>query len=428
MPDRLLKKGWSALRKDGALAPPPCAPQHFSRIHLEGARAAELKPRPSGTPFGRAAAVLSLAVSLALCTRRPSPPRPYLAFVANEASNTVAVVNLASLQVIRSIAVAPQPVEVAARPGSRELYALSGSGVLSVILYRELRVTNTIRIGASASNLVFAPDGGLAVALDRHTQELVFVNCSSRRIEGRLRPGDISDLVFTPDGKTLVAGDRSGDRLIFVGTSSRRVLGEVPVGKTPGAMVVLPDGSKLFVADTGERKVSAVDLANRQLLSHIEISAKPSDLVLKPDGGEVFVLSREAATLTILDAFHDDVEQEISIGRNPVAAVPSRDSTRLYIANSGDGSVEALDIQNRQVLASTHAGTAPQALALTPDERFLVVTDLGGSSLSVLATAPLGRRSSKTPSLSPLPLITTIPVGARPVGVAVPDWAADSRQ
>ena len=54
-------------------------------------------------------------------------------------------------------------------------------------------------------------------------------------------------------------------------------------------------------------------------------------------------------------------------------------------------------------------GTAPCALALTPDERFLIVADSATSSLAVLRTDTSA-------------LVTTIPVGNKPVDVVVPDW------
>ncbi|HEY6293988.1 MAG TPA: YncE family protein [Terriglobia bacterium] len=324
-----------------------------------------------------------------------------------------------------SIPVAPGPVQVIARSGARELFVLSQSGILSIISYPELKVVAAVsigRVGSTAANLVLTGDGRLAAS--DGAGEIVFMDCAARAVTGRLRlGGDISALAFTPDGKTLVAADRSGNRLIFIDTLSRKVLGDVPVGKAPGPMVVLPDGSKLFVADTGEPKLSAIDVANRQVLSHIEIGSDPVALVLKPDGGEIIALSRDSA-LTILDAFHDYVEQEMPTGTGPIAAVSTRDSARLYVAN-GDGSVQAIDLQNRSLpssVISTHVGTAPAALALTPDERFLVVADLGDSSLAVLRTAPINTKPKPEESSSSLPLITAIPVGARPVDVTIPDW------
>jgi YVTN family beta-propeller protein len=319
--------------------------------------------------------------------------------------------------------VAPEPVQVLARPGARELLVLSRSGTVNVIAYPELHAT-AIRVGSPVANLVITADGSLAAASDTQG-EIILIDCVHRIITGRLKSGgDVSALAFSPNGKTLVAADQAHDLLVFVDVVSRAVLGDTLVGKSPGAIVILPDGSKLFVADTGEPKISAVDLTTRQVLSDIDVASPPTRLVLKSDGGELIALCRDSAALAILDTFHDDVESEMPAGINPVAAVTTRDSTRLYVANGGDGTVQAIDLENRSQpgsVLSTRAGTAPSALALTPDERFLVVADSAGSSLAVLGTAPLSAKSAKVASV-PMPLITTISVGARPADVIVPDW------
>jgi len=69
----------------------------------------------------------------------------------------------------------------------------------------------------------------------------------------------------------------------------------------------------------------------------------------------------------------------------------------------------ALDVQNRTLLAAVRIGIEPRALALTPDERFLAVADTSASTLAVLQT-------------NPTILLTTFPVGAKPVDVVVPGW------
>lgn len=367
-------------------------------------------------------AALALASLPSACTRKLPPPKPYLAFVANRESNTVAVVNMATFRLVRSIAVPPGPVEVAARPASRDLYVLSESGAVSVIADPSLQVTESMRIGTGAANLALAPDGSRAAASNA-AGEVAIIDCARRTVSARVKTGgDIGGLIFTPDSKILIAADRKGNRLVFVDAPTAKVLAEVPVGKQPGPMAVLPDGNKLFVADTGEAKISAIDVASRQILSHLELASDPIGLVLKPDGGELLVFSRDSGTLAIVDTFHDDVEEDrpISIGKDPVAGVPTRDSTKLYVLNGGPdgGYVQAIDVQNRAPLGATDVGSDPTALALTPDERYLAVT--ANSNLAVLATSPLNPKP-KVPG-TPLPLITEIAVGAEPVAVSIPGW------
>ncbi|HEV2425685.1 MAG TPA: hypothetical protein VGZ29_12725 [Terriglobia bacterium] len=383
-------------------------------------------PGPHRIHPGRPAFLLACLAALlsvtGACTKKLPPPKPYLAFVANRDSNTVAEVNLATFRLVRSIPVPAGPAQIAARPGTHELYVLSESGSVSIIDNPGRQVTATLPIGTGAANLVLSRDG-LRAAATNASGEVAIIDCASRHIAARVRVGgDLAGLIFTPDGKSLVAADRKGNRLVFVDAPTAKVLGEVQVGKQPGPMAVLPDGSKLFVADTGEPKISTVEIASRQVLSHLELASEPVGLVLKPDGGELFVFSRDSATLTILDTFHDDVEEErpISTGKLPVAGVATADSTKLYILNGGaeGGFVQGIDLQNRTSLGATYVGPDPSAIALTPDERYIAVTV--GSSLALLGTSPLNPRP-KVPG-TPLPLITAIPVGAQPVAVAIPGW------
>jgi YVTN family beta-propeller protein len=364
--------------------------------------------------------------SLFLACQRPQAPKPYIAYVLNHQSATLAAMNLAELRVVSSIAVSPEPDRVLLRPGARQLYVVSSLGKINIVAFPRLRHLATVAIGRSAKDLAFSPDGRIAYALNPTDRELVFLDCAAGlnnspenaipTVTYRLHLGGaLSDLALTPDGKTLIAASSNPDLLTFIDVGTRQPVGSIGVGQAPGPMVILPDNSKIFVADTREEKVSVADIASHRLLAHLEIGVRPSSLLLKPDGGEIFVLASAASRLIILDAFHDDVEQTFPLGQKPSAGTFSRDGAVLYVANSGDGSVLALDVQNRAELASPHVGIEPWALALTPDQRFLLAADRAGSSLAVLRADTVSLSNDRSV------LVTTVPVGAAPVDVVIPD-------
>lgn len=371
---------------------------------------------------------LLLTVLLAMCCacRRTHPLRPYIAYVVNHDSASLAEVNLAEFRVTGFVPIAANAERVVVRPHTHHLYVVSATGKITVAAYPRLRVVAMIDVGRSARDLVFSPDGRAAYVLDPVDQEIVFLDfrhASSAHLEEAIpRPsfrvhqeGTLNDLALSPDGNTLVVASASPGLLTFYDSATRRRLGSLPVGHAPGPMSMLPNGSKLFVADTGEEKISVADVASRKVLVHLEIASRPTNLLMKPDGGELFIFAAPASNLIIADAYHDDVEQTFPLGSQPVAGVFRRDMSVLYIANAGDGSVLALDVQNRQVLAVAHVGVEPHALALTPDERLLVVADRAASSLAIVAADPTSLNERR--SL----LITTVPVGASPVDVVVPD-------
>jgi YVTN family beta-propeller protein len=345
----------------------------------------------------------------------------------NHQSSSLAAVNLADFRVTAALPVTPQPDSVLLRPNARQLYVVSGLGKITVASFPRLHVAGTLDVGRSARDLQFSSDGNAAYLLNPADHEVDFLNCKGGagippeeavpKVAYRLRlAGSLRDLALSPDGKTLVADSESPDQITFISTETRVALGTAEVGKSPGPLVILPDNSKVFVADAGEKKISAAQLATRQLLVHIEIGTQPTALLLKPDGGEIFAFAAQSSTMVIIDAFHDNVEQTFPLGRNAVAGVFRQDMSVLYIANAGDGSVLAMDVQTREVLASTHVGMEPRALALTPDQRLLVVADRAASSLAVLHADAASLSNDRSV------LITTVPVGASPVDVVVPDY------
>jgi DNA-binding beta-propeller fold protein YncE len=380
----------------------------FSRRFFRAGRISHRHFRILAACGGFAAALAALSI-IACKPRAASRPRPYVAFVANQQMNSVAAVDLGSLQMLASIPVGPSPTQVAARPGAKEIYVVSGTGSIAAIGFPELHVTRTLAVGRSAASLIFSKDGREAFVLDPADERLVFVDCDKNRVAGHLHlNGKPSSIALSQDGKLLMVGVMPSE-LIFVDAGGKKVLSEVQVGQGPGSMTIRSDGKQVFVAAAEQNAVSAVDISSRQLLAKLAVAAPITSLVLKPDGGEIFALSSPGSVAVLLDAYHDDVEQTLTTGQNPVAGAFTRDMSFFYIATAGDGNVTALDGQSRNVVSVVHAGTQPSALALTPDERFLAVTDAASASLAILRTDPLG-------------LVTTIPVGSDPVHVVIPDW------
>ena len=215
-------------------------------------------------------------LGLLLCTvgafllgcRRQSPLKPYVAYVVNHQSATLAAVNLADFHVTAALPVAPQPDRVLLRPRARQLYVVSGPGKITVAAFPHLHLVSTLDVGKSARDLEFSPDGRAAYLLNPADHEVIFLDCTGAagnppeeavpKVAFRLRlAGSLRDLALSPDGKTLVADSENPNQITFISTETRAALGTVEVGKSPGPLVILPDNSKVFVADTGEEKISA---------------------------------------------------------------------------------------------------------------------------------------------------------------------------
>src|SRR5581483_2051607 len=107
-----------------------------------------------------AATILFFVLASAACGRRPSTPPQGYAFVSNGGSNSVSVIDLSSLQLVRTIGVGNNPTGVTPSPTRAELYVVNtGSDNVSVIDGATLTVVSTIGVHAAPYFIDVSRDG-----------------------------------------------------------------------------------------------------------------------------------------------------------------------------------------------------------------------------------------------------------------------------
>jgi DNA-binding beta-propeller fold protein YncE len=205
------------------------------------------------------------------------------ALVTDEIQNRLLVVDLSSRRIVRRVAVASDPENVAVgngivvvvsshsgrvtlldRRSLRVLRILSGflsphipaiapdgsfayvtddaRGTLTAISLRSLRVTSTVAVGAGAHHMAFSPDGHRAwIALGESASTIVFVDCANParpRMTGEFDPGfPAHDLAFSPNGDQVWVSSASGADVAAFSSRDHRVLFRVAVGAPPQHLV-----------------------------------------------------------------------------------------------------------------------------------------------------------------------------------------------
>jgi DNA-binding beta-propeller fold protein YncE len=204
------------------------------------------------------------------------------AFVTAETENRLLVVELPSGRVIRRIAVARDPEDVAASggecstvivvsaagravtvldretlnsrrvlggfvtphipeiaPGGQYGYVTDdGAGTVTAIYLGDARVTSTIEVGAGAHHLSFDATHQRAwVALGESARTIVVLSTERTdhpRVIGRFDPGfAVHDLSFSPDDTRVWVTAAAGPDVSVFDAQTRRLLFRVPVGRSP---------------------------------------------------------------------------------------------------------------------------------------------------------------------------------------------------
>ncbi len=144
------------------------------------------------------------------------------------------------------------------------------------------------------------PSGRYFYAASLAVNQMAAYDLESGQLELIDVPGSTHTFVqfaISPDGGTLIAtGQLTGQLLIFDNANPAKpeYRGSVALGHQPWHPVITPDGARLYVGNKDDNTVSVVDLASRTVMAVIshEALAQPHGAAVTPDGGTVFISNR----------------------------------------------------------------------------------------------------------------------------------------
>jgi YVTN family beta-propeller protein len=361
----------------------------------------------------------------------PANYREY-AYVTNQGSATVTVLDVVNVRLDRELPVGLNPVAVAASPTRNEVYVLNagapgGQGSISVIDCEHNAVVATIAVGRDPDSIDVDAKGELAFVANRGSNSVSVVDLESRHWVTQIGVGEEPDAVkLSPDGKTLVVANWGGDSVTLIDAETGRL--RAILEGCPGAVspVILPDSSKAFVACSGGHQVMAIALARTQpqpaseaqpatpdrLEALMDVGRAPVHLAMKPDGGEVFASNSLSDSVSEIYDSTDEVGDTYMIGEDPVMGLVSRDNSLLYEANLQSPDVTLYSIDDGKRIGAVHVGDGPTAMAFSGAGHLLFVVDSRSNDVAVVRTA-------SKPEAGQVPLFTMLPAGRNPSAIVV---------
>lgn len=324
------------------------------------------------------------------------PARHLLAYVTNEGSGDVTVLDTATDEAVATVRVGKRPRGIRVDRGGGRIYvALSGSA--------------PARPGAA----LLTPGGVAPAALDspdRSADGIAVIDATARSIAAILPSGqDPASFDLLPDGRSLVVSNEETSGASIVDVETARIVRSVGVGEEPEGVAAAPDGTVVAVTSEREDRLDFVDPAEGRVVARSPTCSRPRGVVFSRDGALVFVSCEEGGAVALLDARTHGNLAEIPLpeGSRPMGLALSPDGRRLYVSNGRAGTVSAIDVASRTVVGTASGvGARCWGLAVTPDGRKLYVANGPSNDVAVL-------------DASTLAVLRRIPAGALPWGVAM---------
>lgn len=311
-----------------------------------------------------------------------------LAFVSNEDSDDVTVIDTATDSVVATVPVGQRPRGIRVSPdGSRVYVAVSGSPK--------------------------APPGIDEETLpppDRAQDGIAVVEVATLKRVAKLPSGpDPEQFAIHPDGSRIYISNEDAHTATVLDVESSEVLATVPVGVEPEGVAISPDGRWVYVSAETDHDITVIDTETNEAVGKFGVGERPRAIEFSPDGSRAYVTGELGADVSVVDVSRHEVIATIPIetkGAKPMGVEVSPDGQQLYVANGRGGDVAVIDPAAGKVVESIQVGERPWEMALTPDGRKLYTANGPSNDVSVIDTERLE-------------VVTTIPAGKSPWGVAI---------
>ena len=261
------------------------------------------------------------------------------------------------------------PAAAGTSPALMAYVTNEGSGEVTIIDVALDSVVGTIPVGTRPRGSRVSPDG---------TKLYVALSGSPRC------PPTMPD-----EECEKLRADKSKDGIGEIDLGARKVTRVLPGGSDPENFDISQDGTKLFISNEDAGEATFVDVASGKVEKTLKVGEEPEGVKLAPDGREVWVTGETAHDITVLDTRSGKVLAKIETGKRPRSLVFNQDGTRAYVSSEVGGTVDIVDAKAYKVLKTLKMpeGAKPMGVALSPDGKRLYVANGRAGTVSLVDLA-----------------------------------------
>lgn len=224
-----------------------------------------------------------------------------LVYITRLDARTVSVVNARTFAITNDMQVGVAPTDVAFSPDGATAYVTNQfSPNLGVIDVASSTQVATIAIPAATFKVCVSPDGS-RVYVSASGNFVYVIDAASRALVGQIRTGSAPNgFAFHPSDTLLYISASLGGTVHEVNTKSRTVLRTFLLGGKPQGIAVSPDGTELYAANEAGL-VQVVNLRTGATSQSLPFEGGPFDLALTGDGRQLYISLPGAGLVLILD-------------------------------------------------------------------------------------------------------------------------------
>ena len=320
-------------------------------------------------------------------------PNLGLAFVSNNASGTVSVVDIANTKIMATIPVGMSPRELISNVATSRVYLVTDTspGAVTVIDEKALAVSAVIQVGNDPRQLAADFLIGELYVTNRADNTLSVINLATNQVTAVIpvvaAPGGVS--VNHTLGKIHVVSNAT-NKISIVDQATHAVV-PVTVGTSPVGVAVDERNGRVYVRNVVDDTVSVVDSAKGTVTATLPVGfgTNANGVTMAAVYHRAYVPNSTDDTVNVIDTDAVAAIQTFNVGMEPQEVVVDRNGGDLYTVNQFDNSVSVINAGTNVPITKFGVGGSPWRAAVALDlQRVLILNQRGNQpdTVSIAST------------------------------------------
>jgi len=214
----------------------------------------------------------------------------FLVLATSSANDTVFAIDSKTGEIM-TFQVGKTPKGVKIRPdGNFAFVANEGSDSVTVIDLVLRLIHKEIPIGKNPHNIIFHPTEDLAFVTLQGDNMVAVIDAKKFEIISLIPvEGFPHNLDISPDGKFLYVTNVATDDVAVINLENQQIIKRIPVSAGHHGIDVSPDGSRVYVSGIGDSVISIIDTQSLDVIKQINVGKGPHGIRTSSDGSLLYV-------------------------------------------------------------------------------------------------------------------------------------------
>lgn len=218
------------------------------------------------------------------------------AYVANEGSASLSVIDTTTRRVIKTLPVAPHPVAVAVNRAGTRVYVKSGNtvslGTVAIIDTTSNVTIGSINLGPDAGDIEISKDG-TRLYVGRSFGLSVLDAVTGKSVAELTLPANPGSFLLNQTGTRLYSTSENGSTgdILVIDTAKNILAARIHTPFVPGGIALDPAGARLYVGIRGSKSFAVVSTTTNTItrnVPYLSVTPPGAELTLDPAGQHLY--------------------------------------------------------------------------------------------------------------------------------------------